>query len=207
MADISPGQFPTTPSFTSVNFRIITPTITTETSAGKLRRVGFGHSFYTFDVKYQNLTYNLAGIVQGFVALAQGPLLSFEIVLPEISYSDAAAATTANSTITSSATITAGQKWVNVNNCGANATVLLAGDYFRFANHSKVYMTTTDVVANSGGAANIVFSGSAVSSVPSGTRLHIQAVPFTVVLADSQQEYEVGQRGITTLGLSMREVW
>jgi len=207
MADISPGQFPTNPSFESVNFRINTPTITTETNSGKLRRVGLGHSFYSFDVVYPFLTYSQSGTVNAFVAVAQGPLFSFEIVLPEISYSDAPDAATANATITTSGNITYGVKTVTVSNCGANKTVMQPGDYFKFANHSKVYMATTTVTSNGSGVANVTFSGAAVSAVPTGTRMTITAVPFTVVLAETQQEYQVSSRGITNLTLSMREVW
>lgn len=207
MADISPGQFPTNPSFEAVNFRILTPTITSETTAGKVRRVGFGHSFYTFDVRYRYLTYRDAGTVMAFVALAQGPLFSFEIVLPEISYSDAADSVSANATITTSGALTFGAKTMTVNNCGANKSVMQAGDYFKFANHSKVYMATQDVTSNASGVATVTFSGGLVTNVSSGTRMTITAVPFTVILAEGTQEYEVSQRGITTLALSMREVW
>ena len=207
MADISPGQFPASPSFEAVNFRIITPTITSETSAGKVRRVGFGHSYYTFDVRYRYLTYRDAGTVMAFVATAQGPLFSFEIVLPEISYSDAPDSVSANSTITTNGNLTFGAKTMSVANCGANKTVMYAGDYFKFANHSKVYMATNDVVSNASGVATINFSGGLVTNVTTGTRMTITAVPFTVVLAEGTQEYEVSQRGITTLALSMREVW
>ena len=207
MADISPGQFPTNPSFESVNFRIVTPTIVSETNSGKLRRVGYGHSYYTFDVKYPYLTYNQAGTVNSFVATAQGPLFSFEIVLPEVSYSDAPDAVTANATITTSGNLTYGAKTMTVSNCGANKTVMQPGDYFKFANHSKVYMCTTTVTSNGSGVANVTFSGSLVTNVPSGTRMTITAVPFTVVLAEQTQEYMVSTRGITNLTLSMREVW
>jgi hypothetical protein len=96
---------------------------------------------------------------------------------------------------------------VTVSNCGNNKQILRAGDYFRFANHSKVYMATADVTSNGSGAANILFSGSAVTSVTSGTRLQIQDVPFTVVLAEDAQSYDVGYGGISSLSLSMREVW
>jgi hypothetical protein len=207
MADISPGQFPTTPSFQAVAFKIVTPTITSVTNSGKMRRVGQGHSYYSFDVKYPQISAQDQGKVMAFVATAQGPVFSFEIVLPEISTSKATDATTANTTITTSANITYGQRYVTVNNCGNNKQIVKAGDYFRFANHSKVYMATQDVTSNGAGAANITFSGSSVTSVTSGTRLQIQDVPFTVVLAEEEQSYDVGYGGVSTLSLSMREVW
>lgn len=206
MADIL-TPYPTNPGFEAVNFRINTPAIISETNSGRVRRVGYGHSYYSFDVKYRYLTYDQAGVVMSFLATAQGQLLSFEIVLPEISVSDAPAAAAATLTATVQTTVNAGVKSVTLANCGANKNILNAGDYFRFNNHSKVYMSTTNVTSNGSGLATVTFSGSLVSQVPSGTGVFLTNVPFTVVLSEPTQEYEVSQRGITTLSVSMREVW
>lgn len=207
MADIGPAQWPTSPSYRGINFRIISPTITTETMAGKLRRVGMGHSYYTFDVQYPTLTYDQLLTVQTWIALARGPLYSFEIVLPEISVSDAADATTANTTVTVAANITAGNTSAVLNNCGASKTVMNAGDVFKFHNHSKVYITTAAVTSNAAGFATVQFAGGTVTSVPSATRVQCQNVPFTAVMADTVQEIAVGTQGLAEVQLSMREVW
>lgn len=207
MADIGPGQFPTTPSFVSVNFKLNTPTITSETNSGKVRRVGYGHSYYTFDVKYPSITNSQLGEVMGFVATAQGSLFSFEIVLPEISTSKAADSTYANSTATLSSTASFGQKYALLSNCGANNDILKAGDFIRFDNHSKVYMVTQDVSSDGAGTANLRFSGSLVTSVPSGTKLWCNGVPFTVILTGPEQSFDMGFGGISSLSLSMREIW
>jgi hypothetical protein len=205
MADISPGQFPTTPSVQAINFKINTPGITSETNSGKIRRVGYGHSYYTFELKYPNLTASQLGEVTGFVATAQGTLFSFEIVLPELSVSKASN-TSANNTATSS-TITAGQKFVNLTGLPNSTLVLKAGDFFRFNTHSKMYMVTQDVTSSGSGTANLQFSGSAVTSVASGTRIWTNGVPFTVILTDPEQAFDASYGGISTLSLSMREVW
>jgi hypothetical protein len=206
MADISPGQFPTTPSFQAVNFKINTPTITTETNAGKIRRVGFGHSYYTMEAKYPSLTASQLGEVTGFVATAMGPLFSFEIVIPELSYSKAPI-TTANNVATTG-NVSVGQRFVNLTGVGVNNTIILkAGDFFRFNNHSKVYMVTQDVTTSGSGTANVQFSGSVVSSVTSGTRIWTNGVPFTMILESPEQQFESSYGGISSLSLSMREVW
>ena len=207
MADIGPAQWPSTPSYRAINFRIISPAVTTETMSGKIRRVGMGHSYYTFELQYPTLTYDQLLTVQTWIAIARGPLYSFEIVLPEISISDAADATTANATITTSGNISAGATTVTLNNCGANKTVMMAGDFFKFHNHSKVYMTTAAVTSNAGGIATVQFAGGSVSSVPSGTRVQCQNVPFTAIMADTTQEITVGSMGIAELSIPMREVW
>jgi hypothetical protein len=205
MADISPGQFPTTPSAQAINFKINTPGITSETNSGKVRRVGYGHSYYTFELKYPSLTASQLGEITGFVATAQGTLFSFEIVLPKLSVSKASN-TSANNTATS-ATITAGQKYVTLTGLPTSTTVLKAGDFFRFNTHSKMYMVTQDLTSSGAGTANLQFSGSAVTSVASGTRIWTNGVPFTVILTDPEQAFDASYGGISTLSLGMREIW
>lgn len=204
MADISPGQFPQTPSFQSVNFKINTPTMMTETTSGKMRRVTQGHSYYSFDVKYPSITSSQLGEVTGFCATAMGPMYSFEVVLPELSVSKAS--NTSANNIAISSTVAVGQKYANLTGLPSNTTVLKAGDFFRFNTHSKVYMVTQDCTS-SGTTANLQFSGACVSSVPSGTRIWTNGVPFTVILSSPEQSMDVGYGGISTLTLSMREVW
>ena len=207
MADISPGQYPTTPSLQAVNFKINTPTITSETNSGKIRRVGYGHSYYSFDVKYPNLTASQLGEVTGFLATTMGPLFSFEIVLPEISVSKSPLSTSANNTCATNSTVAVGQRYVPLTGLDTSTTVLKAGDFFRFNNHSKVYMVTQDLTSNSSGVANLQFSGSCVSSVPVGTKLWVNGVPFTVIVTEPEQTFDASYGGISTLSVSMREVW
>lgn len=195
------GTFPASPSFQAVNFKINTPTLTTMTNSGKSRRVGMGHSYYSFTVKYGNLTRYDMGPIVGFVAEQYGPLESFQIVLPELSYSKVGNQTT--TTVTTSSAYTAGVDHVVVSGVGSGKNLLRAGDFFKFANHSKVYMcTTTWTVGNP-----LYFSGSLVADVPSGTQIIYNEVPFTVILENGIQQYDVGIGGITSMSLDMRETW
>jgi hypothetical protein len=85
--------------------------------------------------------------------------------------------------------------------------VLAAGDYFKFANHTKVYQCTSPCTSNSSGVATLYFNGPLVLAVPSGTNLTITAVPFTVIADGEAQEFEAGYGGITSMSVAMREVW
>lgn len=207
MADIGPGQWPSSPSFEAVNFRVNTPVLASETTAGKIRRVAQGHSYYSFEVKYPNLTDRQLGQVLGFMSTALGQMYSFEVVLPELSYSKAPNSTVANSTAQVSATISSGQRYALLKNCGANVTILAAGDFIRFNNHSKVYMVTQDCASNGAGVANLQFSGACVSSVPVDTKIWANGVPFTCILSDPQQSFDVTYGGIGRISLPMREIW
>jgi hypothetical protein len=198
-------QFPDEVSFQAVSFQVNTPTQSTETFSGKTRRVGMGISYYSWEVKYPNLLPIDAGTVNGFVAQAFGPQFSFEIILPEISYSKAPNQTTTVPRTSASRTI--GATSVTLANCGATKNVLAAGDFFKFANHSKVYMCVSPCVSNSSGVATLFFSCPLVSAVPNNTNLTITAVPFTAILTEDIQKFDVGFGGITTMSLAMREVF
>lgn len=199
------GTYPSNPKFETVNFKINTPTIISQTLVGKTRRVGMGVSFYTFSAKYSNVTAYDFGPITGFLAKQYGQLESFQIVLPEISYSKSQ--TPPTTTPQTSTGLSTGNNSIALTNCGANKTVLAAGDYFKFNNHSKVYMCVEDCISSAGGTATLYFSASAVSDVPSGTALTVTAVPFTVILDNEVQEYSVGIGGISTMTVDFREVW
>lgn len=196
------GTFPNYPGFQSVNFSINAPTLVTETISGKRQRVGQGHQFYTFTVRYPNVTQFDMGPVIGFLGAQYGPLESFQIVLPEISYSKNPFLNTGLS-VTTSAAATVGNNNVQISGISVANTFLAAGDFFKFNNHSKVYMCTVDYQIGS----PLYFSGGLVANVPSGTGITYNAVPFTVMLDNEIQQYDVGIGGITTMGLDMREVW
>ena len=204
MADLF-TQYPTDPSFVAVNFTVNTPTQISNTMSGKLRRIGMGISFYSWEVQYQNLTRLKAGSVKGYLAQALGPQFSFEIVLPTISYS--ALDDQTSQTPRTSATAALGATSITLTNCGANSKVLAAGDHFKINNHTKVYQCVSPCNSDASGNATLFFTSPLVQAVPNNTALTITAVPFTAVLANETQEWEVGNGGITNMSIQMREIW
>jgi hypothetical protein len=195
------GTYPASPSFNAINFKINTPTLVTQTNSGKSRRVGMRHSYYSFTVKYSAITRFDYGPIAGFIAQQYGGLESFQIVLPELSYSKVGNQT--STTVTTSAANLAGVDHVAITGVGTGKNLLRAGDFFKFSNHSKVYMCTTTWTTGQ----PLYFSGSLVQDVPSGTSLVINAVPFTVILENNVQQFDTGVGGITQLSLDMRETW
>lgn len=206
MADLaSLGQYPTYPSFQAVSFKANTPTMTTETNSGKIRRYGYGVTYYTWTAKYNPQTARDMGPVIGYISAAYGPQLSFEIVLPEISYSKSDNPPT--TTPTTTAAFSRGVNTVTLTNCGANKEVLRGGDFFKFNNHSKVYQCSVTCNSNASGNATLYFTGSLVAAVPISTNLTITAVPFTCIFANEEQSWDVGVGGMTAMSIDMREVW
>jgi hypothetical protein len=106
-----------------------------------------------------------------------------------------------------SATTAVGAVQMTLQGCGTSKAVLAAGDFFKFSNHSKVYMCVSDCTSNSSGIATLYFSCPLVQQVPSSTQLTITAVPFTAILAEDIQTFDVGIGGMSTANLQMREVW
>lgn len=204
MADLA-SQYPTTPGFKAVDFQTNTPTLTTETFSGKTRRVSYGHQFYDFEVKYPTMTDRQAGIVEGFLAQTYGPSLSFEIILPEISYTKSN--NPPSTTPATSGATNKGAKQVSLTNCGANKQVLYVGDFFKFDTHSKVYQAVATCESDGSGNATLYFAGSLVENVSSGTDLTITAVPFTVIATNDIQKFDVGTGGLTSASVKMRETW
>lgn len=204
MADLA-SAYPSNPSFNAVNFSVNTPTIATTTFSGKTRRTGYGHQYYEWEVKYAPLTPREAGAVEAFLAQTFGPQLSFEITLPEISYSKSN--NPPSTTPETSASASKGAKQVAITNCGANKEVLYAGDFFKFADHSKVYQATSTITSDGSGNATLYFAGSLVEDVASGTSLTITAVPFTAIAINNVQKFDVGVGGMTAISVEMRETW
>jgi hypothetical protein len=163
-----------------------------------------GISYYTWDVQYSNLVPIDAGTVKGFIAQALGPQFSFQILLPYTSYSKAPNQTT--QTVNTSGNMSRGATRVNITG-QPSRNILAAGDFFKFSNHSKVYMCVSPCVTDGAGAATLFFSGPAVSAVSSSTTVTINTVPFTAVLSEDIQEWEVGVGGITQMSIGMREVF
>lgn len=204
MADLA-SAYPSNPSFNAVSFQVNTPSLATTTFSGKTRRTAFGHQYYQWTVNYAPLTPREAGAVEAFLAQTFGPSLSFEITLPEISYSKSNNPPT--TTPQTSAGASKGAKQVTITNCGANKEVLFAGDFFKFANHSKVYQATSTCTSDGSGNATLYFAGSLVSDVTNGTSLTITAVPFTAIALNNAQKFDVGIGGMTSISVEMRETW
>jgi len=193
--------YPLSPTFNAVNFKINTPTMVTNTISGKSRRVGMGHSYYTFTVSYSSLTRYDYGPIAGYISQLYGPMETFEIILPELSYSKVGNQTTA--AVTTSAAVLAGVDDVAITGVPTGQNLLRAGDFFKFSNHSKVYMCAVTWTAGN----PLYFSGSLVKDVPSGTSIVYNAVPFTCILDNNVQEFNVGVGGITQLQLDLKETW
>ena len=201
------GTYPTGYlGFQAVDFQIVTPSIVSQAVSGKSRRIAHGHSYYTFSIRYNQILNKDFGPIRAFLAKQGGPVDSWQIVLPEVSYSQGAEIASIGTPVTSG-TLAAGVKTCTISGLGASKSqILRAGDFFKFANHTKVYMAVDDLNSNGSGVGTLNFAGALCASVPSGTGIIANAVPFTVIQEGETQEFTTGV-GFTTFEFRCREVW
>lgn len=201
------GTLTNTISFQTVDFKINTPTLRTETLSGKSRRAIMGHQYYTFTAKYPNLTNAQARTINAFFASQFGGYDSFDVIIPKLSYRTATAtvSVTPQVSVAASAGSTAVQFTTGIGD--ANKTILKSGDFFKFSGHSKVYMAIQDITTNGFGDGTLVFAGALVSSVNITDTIIYDAVPFHVINVNDVQEFSSGIGGITTVQVNLKETW
>jgi hypothetical protein len=202
-------NYPTSPSFQAVDFQLNSPGLATESFSGKLRRVSIGTQYYTFAVRYPNMTARDFGPVAAFISRQRGSFFAFDIVLPSISFSKGQNYAFINDPQTVSAqALPVGTTVIPLNNLGSDKQeIMRAGDLVRFLNHNKVYMLAENLNSNVAGEGTMTLTTGTLSPLPIGTKFISTAVPIRAVLEDFQQEYNVTFGGITTMELRMREVF
>jgi hypothetical protein len=198
------GTLPASPEPTQVKFDLQTPVIKTTTISGKTRRVAMGIQYYTMTLRYGSMTSDSLRPLQAFLASQYGGYDSFQVVLPKISYRKAT--DTLTTPYATEATVV-GSTSIKMTSSSLNKTALKAGDFFKFENHSKVYMANADWSTGSTGTSFLTFTPGLVTNVVMGEIITYDAVPFTVILDNEVQTFNHGIGGIATFDLELREVW
>jgi hypothetical protein len=201
------GTLTNTISFLTVDFKINTPTLRTETLSGKTRRAIMGNQFYTFTAKYPNLTESQSRLLNGFFASQYGGYDSFDVILPKLSYRTATSTFSATPQVSVAASVGSTSVQFSTGVSDANKTLLKSGDFFKFSGHTKVYMAIQDVTTNGFGDGTLVFAGALVNAVNITDTIIYNAVPFKMINTNDVQEFSMGAGGITTLSVDLRETW
>ena len=174
------GTYPTSPVFTSANFRSEFFNLSSQTISGRTQVRNIGGQRFAFSAAYPPMTRAEFAPVMGFIMAQRGMAETFTIVLPEVSSSSGSVF----GTIYSAAAGSIGDTSIAVD--GFTGT-LRAGDVFKFTNHTKVYMATSDVTSTG----TLSFQPSLVSDVPDNLVMIHNNVPFTVRINNDVQEYSI----------------
>lgn len=85
--------------------------------------------------------------------------------------------------------------------------VAKAGDLFKFAGHTKVYMVTADASSNGSGVATLSMEPALLVSPSSGEALVSSNVPFTVALTSDNLDMALSPGMLSPLAISVVEVY
>ena len=139
------GTYPTDPEFSAVGIESKHNNLVSETRSGRRQVRSIGGQRWAFTAKYSPMTRADFAPVHAFVISQQGQLGTFTITPPVISNAQG----NVSGTVLTSAAHSIGDSTIAVD--GMTGT-LKAGDFIKFAGHSKVYMVTADATASAGAA-------------------------------------------------------
>lgn len=206
MANI--GTFPSSPGFSSIGFQQNTTTKSVQTQSGRSVRATNATTLWSGTLTFPPMTQAEFRPIQAFIALAQGRLNEFDIVIPTISESQATLAGSLVASVDgdSSGANNAGDTSININTNLASSNALKAGDVVRFQNHTKVYMVTTDVNTDANGNAIMNIQPALVEAVSNAETITTNNVPFRMHLTNDVQEFEYGTNQLVNYEIDVREV-
>lgn len=198
------GNYPSSVGFSASNFKQNTITKRTQTASGRQVRQTNSTTLWSATLIYPILSLAQFRPVAGFIALAQGALNEFDIVIPTVSESQSTNASTLTATVDGNHT--AGDTTINVDTNIINGSAMKGGDVIRFANHTKVYMLTTD--ANTDASGNVVFNiqPALVENLTNAESITTTNVPFRMILSSDAQEFNYRTDNLVSYEIDVEEV-
>lgn len=199
------GNFPSSPGFSAANFKQNTTTKRTVARSGRQVRTSEGTTLWSGTLTFPVMSLTEFRPIQGFIALAQGTLNEFDVVIPIISESQSVNAGAATATVDGAHS--AGDTTIAVNtNLAGQGNILKAGDVIRFANHTKVYMCTTDINTDTSGNAVINIQPALVEALTDTESVTLHNTPFRMILSNDLQEFSYRTDGLVAYEIDVEEV-
>lgn len=171
------GTYPTSPEFASLNITSRHNNVKTETRSGRVQVRSIGAQRWELTAQYRVMTRAQMQPIIAFIMAQQGSLETFQIQLPL--HDDALG--NVSGTVAANGAHDIGDSTITID--GITGT-LKAGDFIKFANHTKVYMVTAD----RSGAGTLSIQPGLLEAVPDNTVVTYDDVQFTVRLANDVQE-------------------
>ena len=189
------GTYPTTPEFQAINLESKHNNLVSETVSGRQQVRSIGGQRWSFSARYNPMTRAEFQPVFAFVMSQQGRLGTFTIVPPVIGSTSGSA----TGSMQVNATTSAGATSVAVDGITGD---IKAGDFVKFASHSKVYMVTSD----RDGAGSMSIEPPLVSGVTDNEAITYNSVPFTMRLNNDIQTYGLSANEYYEYEIDMIEV-
>ena len=182
------GQLPTTPVFNAFNFKDESNTLISISDSGRRFARKIDNQRWKFSIKYSNLTRAEFAPILAFITKQRGQKETFTVIPPTIS--DALGSET--TTISVNGSHSAGDTTIAIDGFNSDsAGSLKAGDFLKFASHTKVYMVVSDVTPSSN-AATVTIEPPLIEALANDSTVTYDDVPFTVYLDGRIQQYDLG---------------
>ena len=182
------GQLPTSPVFNAFYFKDESNTLISISDSGRRFARKIDNQRWKFTCKYTNLTRAEFAPILAFVTQQRGQKETFTVIPPTIS--DALGSETTSIAVNGSHT--AGDTTIAIDGFNADsAGSLKAGDFIKFASHTKVYMVVSDVTPSSN-AATVTIEPPIIEALANDEAVTYDDVPFTVYLTGNVQQYSMG---------------
>jgi hypothetical protein len=198
------GNFPTSPGFSRAKFNQNTTTKTTTTQSGRSIRATNSTTLWTATLSFPTMSQAEFRPIQAFIVQAKGPLNEFDIVIPTVSESQSTVAASVVANVDGAHSV--GDTAIAISTNQSAQTVLKAGDVVRFANHTKVYMATTDVNSDLSGNATLNIEPPLVENLVDLEGITTNNVPFRMILANDLQEFNYGTNNLVNYEIDVEEV-
>lgn len=173
-------SYPTDPEFAEVEITSRHSNFRSETRSGRTQVRSIGSQRWALRGRYNNLKRSEFSPVFAFVMAQKGGVESFEMVPPVVSDNQGSITGTPRVNLAH----TKGDDTIDVDGFTGS---LKAGDFIKFASHSKVYMVTAD----RSGAGSMSIQPALLEDLANDEIITYQDVPFTVRLENDIQEWSL----------------
>ena len=182
------GALPSTPVFNAMNFKDESNTLISTSDSGRRFARKIDNQRWKFTVGYQNLTRAEFAPILAFITKQRGAKETFTITPPKIK--DALGSET--TTISVNGIHAVGDNTIAIDGFNADsAGSLKAGDFLKFASHTKIYMVVADVTPSSN-AATVTIEPPLIEALANDSTVTYDDVSFTVYLEGTVQTYDLG---------------
>ncbi len=182
------GALPTTPVFNAMNFKDESNTLISISDSGRRFARKIDNQRWKFTCKYVNLSRAEFAPILAFITKQRGAKETFTVTPPKIK--DALGSET--TTISVNGIHAVGDNTIAIDGFNADsAGSLKAGDFLKFASHTKVYMVVADVTPSSN-AATVTIEPPLIEALANDSTVTYDDVTFTVYLEGTVQTYDLG---------------
>lgn len=197
------GTYPSTPEYTTATLTSVHRNFVSVTQSGARQvRTSPGH-FWAIKVQYPKLVQDDFMDLWAFAIKQKGQFESFQFVPLELATPRGALGGTP---LVNGASQT-GSNLV-IDGCSPNIIGWMkAGDVFKVAGHTKVYMVTEDVNTDGGGNATLGIQPDLMESPANNEALTVTSVPFTVAFRSDSQLYNIEPGTFYGFAIDLIEVY